>query len=280
MNQRRLACALSALLWLGPATTPATGEPGTVETATADELVGLWRAEQRFGPDARGPLILERTPAGWTADFMGRTHLVRTTGRSLSFDLGNGEGNFLGRLHDGDQVITGHWTPPNSKVHGFRYAAPVKLEADGTDRWRGERRSAPRRVHALSDGGKAAGRDDRRLPAQSRAKHRGVQRRGPPRAERRHGSTDRPRTGREGRMACCSRHSSTAKTASSRSPFRTGAAPTTSGATSIPTVDSSRAVALRIATCTGRPRRATTAGRPRLSRTSTSIAAESSDSSR
>ena len=136
MNHRRLACALSALLWLGPATT--SGEPGTVETRTADELIGLWRAERRFGPDARGPLILERTPAGWTADFIGRIHVVRVAGRSLSFDLGNGEGSFLGRLHEGDKVITGHWTPPNSKVHGFRYAAPVKLDADGTHRWRGD----------------------------------------------------------------------------------------------------------------------------------------------
>ena len=199
MNQRRLACALSALLWLGPATTPATGEPGTVATTTADELVGLWRAEQRFGPDARGPLILERTPAGWTADFMGRIHLVRTTGQSLSFDLGNGEGNFLGRLHDGDKVITGHWTPPNSKVHGFRYAAPVKLEADGTNRWRGD--VNPRHdeftlylmVTKRPDGtiGAFLRNPERNIGVFNDVDH--LERSG------RHGSTDRPRTGREGR---------------------------------------------------------------------------------
>ena len=98
MNERGLACAFSALLWLAPATTPAIGEPGAVATATADEFVGLWRAQQRFGPDARGPLILERSATGWTADFMGRIHPVRAGGQTLSFELGNGEGAFAGRL--------------------------------------------------------------------------------------------------------------------------------------------------------------------------------------
>jgi CubicO group peptidase (beta-lactamase class C family) len=105
-------------------------------TDSAEELVGLWKAKRRFGPDARGALILEKTPSGWTADFLGRTLPVRADRSELSFDLANGEGSFRGRMQD-DGVINGHWTPPNSVIHGFKYASPVRLEPDGPNRWRG-----------------------------------------------------------------------------------------------------------------------------------------------
>lgn len=135
MNLRLAVCLLMA--WLGlsspvPATAALDPAAGAV-----DEFVGLWRAQQRFGPDARGPLILERSATGWTADFMGRIHPVRVDGQTLSFDLDNNEGAFTGRLQRGDRIITGHWTSPNSKVNGFRYASPVRLESDGANRWRG-----------------------------------------------------------------------------------------------------------------------------------------------
>jgi CubicO group peptidase (beta-lactamase class C family) len=107
-------------------------------STTADELVGLWKAKQRFGPDARGPLTLQRTAGGWTADFLGRTLPVRANGSELSFELGNGEGSFRGRAPERGSNITGQWTAPNSRVHGFKYAAPVILKADGPNRWRGE----------------------------------------------------------------------------------------------------------------------------------------------
>ena len=42
---------------------------------------------------------------------------VRANQSELGFDLANGEGSFRGRMQDG--VINGHWTPPNSVVHGF-----------------------------------------------------------------------------------------------------------------------------------------------------------------
>ncbi len=101
--------------------------------APAEELTGLWQAKRRFGPDARGPLVLEKTPSGWTADFLGRMLPVRA---DLSFDLANGEGSFRGRMQD-DGSIAGHWTPPNSVIHGFKYASPVRLEPDGKNRWNG-----------------------------------------------------------------------------------------------------------------------------------------------
>jgi CubicO group peptidase (beta-lactamase class C family) len=103
-----------------------------------DELVGLWKAKRRFGPDARGPLLLRRGPGGWTADFLGRLRPVRGEGGELAFELPDGAGGFRGRLLPGERQITGHWTPPPSEVHGSRFAAPVVLEADGADRWRGQ----------------------------------------------------------------------------------------------------------------------------------------------
>jgi len=129
----RVLVALCALNSHGTLSAPATG----VADSEADELVGLWRAQQRFGPEARGPLLMERSGTGWTADFMGSIHPVRTDGTMLRFELADGAGSFAGRLRSADRVIVGHWTPPNSKVHGFRYAAPVRLEPDGENRWRG-----------------------------------------------------------------------------------------------------------------------------------------------
>ena len=106
-------------------------------TTPADELAGLWKAKRTFGPDARGPLILQKTQDGWTADFLGRTFPVRAEGTQLAFDLAGNEGSFSGHVEGGGQRIRGQWTTPNSRVHGSRYASPVVLEATGPDRWRG-----------------------------------------------------------------------------------------------------------------------------------------------
>ena len=99
------------------------------------ELVGLWKAVQWFGPYARGPLLIERTSAGWLADFGGRTHAVEARGDELRFALPNDQGAFQGRFER--NRIVGQWISPPSRVHGSRYASPVRLTADGTNRWRG-----------------------------------------------------------------------------------------------------------------------------------------------
>lgn len=105
---------------------------------TGDELVGLWKAKRRFGPDARGPLMLRRGPGGWTADFLGRLRPVRAEAGELAFELPDDAGGFRGRLAAGERQIIGHWTPPASVVHGSRFAVPVVLDASGADRWRGD----------------------------------------------------------------------------------------------------------------------------------------------
>ncbi|HEY7727541.1 MAG TPA: serine hydrolase domain-containing protein, partial [Candidatus Eisenbacteria bacterium] len=102
----------------------------------ADELEGLWKAKRRFGPDARGPLILQRAGGTYTADMMGRIHPVRADEGELSFALPRGEGAFRGRLQE-DGTIRGVWIPPGSPAMGGR-ASPVVLSPDGADRWSGE----------------------------------------------------------------------------------------------------------------------------------------------
>src|SRR5690348_4099674 len=99
------------------------------------ELVGLWKAVQWFGPYARGPVLIERTSAGWIADFGGRTLAVETRGAELHFALPNDEGTFQGRLER--NRIVGQWISPPSRIHGWRYASPMRLTADGANRWRG-----------------------------------------------------------------------------------------------------------------------------------------------
>ena len=103
-----------------------------------DALVGLWRARRQFGPDARGPLLLQRRAGRWTADFLGRVHPVDADRRGLAFALPDDAGAFRGQLSADARRITGHWTSPTSVIHGSRFAVPVVLAADGADRWRGE----------------------------------------------------------------------------------------------------------------------------------------------
>jgi len=101
----------------------------------AQDLTGLWKAQQWFGPSARGPVLIERTPQGWTADFAGHVLPVQVRGSELQFALPGDAGEFAGRLDR--NRIAGQWTTPPSRISGFRYASPVTLTADGADRWRG-----------------------------------------------------------------------------------------------------------------------------------------------
>ncbi|MGH7521757.1 MAG: hypothetical protein ACREMI_10795, partial [Gemmatimonadales bacterium] len=48
-----------------------------VAQAAAADLTGLWSATLRFGPDARGTLLVMRTPDGWRADIAGYNGLAR-----------------------------------------------------------------------------------------------------------------------------------------------------------------------------------------------------------
>ena len=62
----------------------------------AQDLTGLWKAQQWFGPGARGAILIERTPQGWTADFAGRVLPVQARGSELQFALPDDAGKFAG----------------------------------------------------------------------------------------------------------------------------------------------------------------------------------------
>src|SRR6185503_7405299 len=144
--QSRLCVALAMMACRGQPAPPASQAQGTEIAADAprtepvssdDALVGLWQARRSFGPDARGPLVLQRGAKGWTADFMGSERAVRVDRDGVAFELSGEAGAFRGHLA-ADGRITGHWTSPRSVIHGARFAVPVVLEADGADRWRGQ----------------------------------------------------------------------------------------------------------------------------------------------
>ena len=116
---------------------PSVPESAPPDPSTAaDELEGLWKAKRRFGPDARGQLVIRRDGTTYSADMMGRLLPVRADAEELSFELPRGEGAFRGRLQD-DGGIRGVWVPPGSPAMGGR-ASPVVLTSEGPDRWSGE----------------------------------------------------------------------------------------------------------------------------------------------
>jgi CubicO group peptidase (beta-lactamase class C family) len=119
------SAALAALALLMMAT-------GARAQAAPPDLVGLWEAKGRFGPDVAGRLVVDRPGGEWRASIAGRTAAVRVASDSVSFELPDGSGAFLGRLDSPGRRITGHWIQPRTVTDGFRYASPVVLESCGT----------------------------------------------------------------------------------------------------------------------------------------------------
>ena len=111
-------------------------EPPAPSSAVADTLVGLWKARRWFGPEGRGPLVIERSGATFTADMMGRRLPVVVDRGELSFSLPGEQGTFRGTL-EGDATIRGRWFPPRAFAMGG-HPTPLVLSPQGPDRWVGE----------------------------------------------------------------------------------------------------------------------------------------------
>ena len=112
-----------------------------IGTATAEELTGLWKAKGRFGPDARGMLILQKDGSNYVADMLGRRVPVRLEAGELMFELPDRLGKFRGKVEG--KSVRGFWLRYGSPVNwdGSTWpvmTSPVMLEADGVNRWRGE----------------------------------------------------------------------------------------------------------------------------------------------
>lgn len=107
----------------------------TAQSNSVQELVGLWKAKKRFGPDARGPLIIQRDGAVYIADMVGRRMPVRIDQGELTFDLRDKQGTFRGKPEA--KNIIGHWYRPGTLVDFGEKASPVRLKPDGPNRWSG-----------------------------------------------------------------------------------------------------------------------------------------------
>jgi CubicO group peptidase (beta-lactamase class C family) len=77
----------------------------------AQDLVGLWYAKQRFGPDVRGRVVLDRSDGAWRASIAGKTMPVRAARDSFAFDVPDNGGSFYGRLRRqaSDSALEGWW---------------------------------------------------------------------------------------------------------------------------------------------------------------------------
>jgi CubicO group peptidase (beta-lactamase class C family) len=106
-------------------------------TGTAGELVGLWKAQHDFAPDAGGALVLEKSASGWSAHFKGRRIAVREDDRVLTFDLANGGGGFRARLQPDGDLDNGQWFQPRSPTNPS-FGTGITFESQGPNRWRGD----------------------------------------------------------------------------------------------------------------------------------------------
>ncbi|MDQ3283507.1 MAG: beta-lactamase family protein [Acidobacteriota bacterium] len=98
---------------------------------SAADLSGVWEAKRRFGPDARGAIILQREGTAWRGDFLGRQFPVQEQNGVLTFTLP--EGSFRGRIgHDG------FWTQERKTTDGNAFTTPVRFTRESPTQWRGE----------------------------------------------------------------------------------------------------------------------------------------------
>ena len=116
-----------------PPTPTATASPSPAAAKfTKQDLVGLWEAKLRFGPDVRGPLIIRGSERALTAEIAGHSAPVTSTEDSVTFELSGGKNSFRGKFTAGRAEIVGHWIQPAN------YASPVTLtRLRNTNEWRG-----------------------------------------------------------------------------------------------------------------------------------------------
>jgi CubicO group peptidase (beta-lactamase class C family) len=108
----------------------------TVQADSAKELIGLWEAKRRFGPDIRGTLLIRQTGGRWWAEIAGHSAPAHLAGDAIKFELPDGKGSFKGRIEARRLKIVGHWIQPATD-EGGPFASPVTLAKAGRDVWQG-----------------------------------------------------------------------------------------------------------------------------------------------
>lgn len=126
--------ALAAVLALAAGL---TALPPWAQETGSQELVGLWEAKRRFGPDVEGSLILIDRGGGLVADIAGHSVPVQVQGARYRFVLPGGLGAFRGEAAANGREIRGFWTQPRTVTSGFAYDTPVTLKRL-KDRWKGD----------------------------------------------------------------------------------------------------------------------------------------------
>jgi CubicO group peptidase (beta-lactamase class C family) len=106
------------------------------QSNSANQLVGLWEAKRRFGPDIRGTLVIRQVGGGWLAEISGETAQAKVAGDAITFELPDGKGSFKGSFETRRTRIGGHWIQP-ATVEGGPFGSPVVLTTAGRNVWRG-----------------------------------------------------------------------------------------------------------------------------------------------
>jgi CubicO group peptidase (beta-lactamase class C family) len=106
------------------------------QAGSAKELIGLWEAKRRFGPDIRGTLFVVQSEGAWRAEIAGQFAPVKFDGDSVSFEMADGKSKFLGNFDRQRTKIVGHWLQLGGVEFGT-LASPVTLTKYGRGGWRG-----------------------------------------------------------------------------------------------------------------------------------------------
>jgi len=113
-------------------TNPAPAGSSATPGITPSDLIGVWEAKRRFGPDIRGTLLIRDSNRALTAEICGYSTAVKTAGDAVAFEVVDGKNGFEGKFTDSRAKIIGHWIQPTG------YASPVTLTRLGNgNEWRG-----------------------------------------------------------------------------------------------------------------------------------------------
>jgi len=135
-ESRRRRSLLRGLILLGALFLSPVGRAGDSARSVQD-LEGLWQSTRSFGPDLRGPIVVQRGETGWRADLKNQIVLGKVENKQIAFDFGDGQ---MLRLtpEEKKQRLTGWWTQGRSPFHPNSFLTPVELRAETKNRFSGE----------------------------------------------------------------------------------------------------------------------------------------------